>query len=161
MNEPSLPSPARILVVGTGHPRQGDDGLGWHAARMLARSFPEDVVHLLVDDRLRPELAQELVGCSLVVFVRARKGKRPGTIRCERVEAGEGPSPADAGDLSPSQILLLARETFRAEPEAWSVTVAGVLWGQGEELSPIVRVALPELQARVGALVAGRRDVPA
>jgi hydrogenase maturation protease len=137
------------LVLGVGNPLQGDDGLGIRAVQMLAeRDIPPGVT---VEDAGTPGLglAAWLDGWSSVILVDAvHMGETPGNWR--RFGLGEirlivensplslhepglssGLALAQALDVLPEDILL-----YGVEPEVLD---------NGQELSPTIKRALPEL----------------
>ena len=62
---------AGVLVVGYGNPLRSDDGIGWHAARLLATDPRLDRARVLTRHQLAPELAEDVSRASLVVLVDA------------------------------------------------------------------------------------------
>src|SRR5688500_920322 len=71
------PSP---LVIGYGNPLRGDDGFGWQIAQQLAGLLIDESVTVLAVQQLTPELAEAVGRASLVMFVDAHAGGRPGQL---------------------------------------------------------------------------------
>ena len=69
---------AGVLVVGYGNPLCGDDGVGWHAAGLLASDPRLDGVRVVTHHQLAPELATDVSRASLVVLVDASTDGDPG-----------------------------------------------------------------------------------
>ena len=62
---------AGVLVVGYGNPLRSDDGIGWHAADLLATDPRLAGAQVLTHHQLAPELAEDISRASLVVLVSA------------------------------------------------------------------------------------------
>jgi hydrogenase maturation protease len=77
-----------------------------------------------------------------VVFVDARRDGTPGEVRCEEIAPGAGSNPL-AHSLSPQALLLYSQQLYGRAPRAVVVSIAGERFAMGEELSPVVRRALP------------------
>ena len=55
---------AGVLVVGYGNSLRGDDGIGWHAARLLTDDPRLTGARVLTHHQLAPELAEALYGAT-------------------------------------------------------------------------------------------------
>ena len=77
-----------------------------------------------------------------VVFIDARRDGTPGEVRCEEVVPSAGSNPL-AHSLSPQALLLYSQQLYGRAPQAVVLSIAGERFGMGEELSPVVRRALP------------------
>jgi hydrogenase maturation protease len=160
--------PARVLVIGYGNALRTDDGVGWHAARLLAADPRLDGVVVLARHQLAPELALEMSAATLVILVDASTATPPGTVTGRRLaepggvdgEPGPGGSPAGPGASShhvdPELLLALARELYGTAPEVVVVSVGVAEMGPGESLTPPVAAALPAVADTVARLVAER-----
>jgi hydrogenase maturation protease len=158
--------PARVLVIGYGNALRTDDGVGWHAGRLLAADPRLAGVIVLARHQLAPELALEMSAATLVILVDASTAAPPGTVTVRRlarpggVSGGPGPggSPASPGASShhvdPELLLLLARELYGAAPEVVVVGIGVAEMGPGESLTPAVAAALPAVADTVAQLVA-------
>jgi len=140
------------LVIGYGDSLRSDDGVGPRVAELLA---PADNVAVLVRSQLLPDLAADLEGRDVVVFVDAGAGLEPGAVSARRVTPSET---LDAAGLthhcSPGALLRLADRLYGARPRAFLVTVGAASFELGEELSPPVAAALAEAAAEVRRLIA-------
>ncbi|MBI5685258.1 MAG: hydrogenase maturation protease [Verrucomicrobia bacterium] len=145
---------AKALIIGYGNPLRGDDGLGWHAARLLADVAAAHDAEVLTCHQLMPELAQPISEAQTVVFVDAASEGPLGRLDWRRVEARAGQA-AFAHHVSPESLLGMARELYGRCPKAFVVSVVGETFACGEELSPTVQAALPALVKRVDDLLAG------
>jgi hydrogenase maturation protease len=163
---PRPDGPARALVIGYGNALRTDDGVGWHAARLLAADPRLAGVIVLARHQLAPELALEMSAATLVILVDASTAAPPGTVTVRRlagpggVAGGPGPggsaaSPgASSHHVDPELLLALARELYGAAPEVVVVSVGVAEMGPGESLTPAVTAALPAVADTVAQLVA-------
>jgi Ni,Fe-hydrogenase maturation factor len=123
------------LIVGYGNPLRGDDGLGQAVARAFAGEAAIDGVEALACHQLAPELAE-----------------RFGAISVVALQAGPA-RPARLGHhFEPSELLGMAQRLYERSPEAYLVTVGAGSFELGEELSPPVARALPEVIVTVRRL---------
>ena len=70
-----------LLVIGYGNALRTDDGVGWHAARLLAGDPRLADVVVVAEHQLAPELAFDLSLASLVVLLDASTETPAGTVR--------------------------------------------------------------------------------
>ncbi len=147
----------RVLIIAYGNPLRSDDGVAWHAAEALRQEFSPAEVEIACLHQLAPELAETVSWFPCVIFVDAASPPEghPGEIR---VEKPGGKDSAESGGpffhaLSPHAVVRLAEKLYGAKPRAFSVAMAGQNFDHGESLSPAVASALPDLVARIEALV--------
>ena len=157
--------PGRVLVIGYGNALRTDDGVGWHAARLLAGDPRLAGAVVVAEQQLAPELALDMSAATLVVLVDATTTTKPGTVTVrqlaapgeESAGAGSGASGTGPGATShhvdPGLLLALARELYGAAPEAVEVSVGVADVGPGETLTPLVAAALPAVADAVARLV--------
>jgi hydrogenase maturation protease len=146
---------AGTLLIGYGNPLRSDDAFGWRAAEQIAARHPRGDIEVQMFHQLGPELAQSLSEADLVIFLDASCEGTPGRLSCERVE----PSDASSGfthHVKPGGLLAMAKHLFGRSPRAYIVSVAGASFACGENLSPAVQQALPEVEKLVAGLIAGR-----
>lgn len=137
--------PESILVIAWGNPLREDDGVAWHVLEGLRRLRPRPglpALHLRHAHQLTPEMAECVSRAVGVVFVDARRDTRPGEVRCESISPAAGSTPL-AHSLSPQSLLMFAGSLFGRAPQAAVVSIGGERFGMGEEISPIVRRAVP------------------
>jgi hydrogenase maturation protease len=159
-----------VLVVGYGNALRSDDGVGVHAAGLLARDPRLAWAEVVALHQLAPELALSLSEVSLAVFVDAATDVAPGEIAVRWVAKPTGgpraePSPPDpVAEPGPSshhvgveELVALARELYGAAPETVTVRVGVADLELGEALSPLVAGALPSVVDTVAELVAAHR----
>ena len=149
----------RVLIIAYGNPLRSDDGVAWRAAEVLREKFPPAEIEIACLHQLAPELAETVSRFSCVIFVDAASSPEgiPGEIRVEELGSK---NPADSASyfshaLSPHAVVRLAETLYRAKPRAFAVAVAGKKYDHGEELSPAVASALPQIVTRIEALVRG------
>ena len=136
----------RVLGVGSPH---GDDAAGWRVVEMLRRRPGLSAQLAIVEP---PQLLDHLQGCRRLILVDAcRADRTPGTLirlqwpdellRSQRRQSSHGLDVGDALALAetlgwlPPQVVFWGVEVSRCQP--------------GEDLSPEVRLALPELERRI------------
>ena len=76
---------AGVLIVGYGNPLRSDDGIGWHAAGLLATDPRLDGARVLARHQLAPELAEDVSRASLVVLVDAAADGDPGSVSVRQI----------------------------------------------------------------------------
>ncbi len=147
----------KVLILGWGNPLRGDDSVGWKAAERLAGSLEGCEATVRVSHQLLPEFAEEISRSDLVIFIDAAcDNDSSGKVRFKRVEPRRSESGAFSHQLDPPALLAMAESLYGAHPEAYFFTVAGQSFGYGEELSPEVQSAMPELIEQIRA-VCGRK----
>jgi hydrogenase maturation protease len=150
--------PPRVLVIGYGNALRTDDGVGWHAARLLAGDPRLAAVVVVAEHQLTPELAFDLSLASLVILLDASTETPAGTVTVRSVAgpgaAGGAPPGASSHHVDPEILLALARQLYGRAPEAIVVSVGVTEMGLGESLTPVVEAALPAVADIVAQLVA-------
>lgn len=137
------------LIIGVGNPLRGDDGVGPAVARAAGVAPGEATV--LTPHQLLPEMAGQVAGASLVLFVDAATDLPPGGIRCRRIH---GTTVVSAGHLLPPDALLgLGLAVFAREPDAWLIEVGARSFDHGDLLSPAVARAVPGAAVRLRSLL--------
>jgi hydrogenase maturation protease len=144
------------LVVGYGNALRGDDGLGWHAAALLARDPRLAGAEVLARHQLTPELAEDVSRAALVVLVDARAGGAPGGLTVERVAPAGPAGPAWSHRLDPPSLVGLAVALYGTAPPVYLVSAAVATCEAGERLSPALELALPRVVDTVAGIVAER-----
>lgn len=150
---------ARPLVVGYGNSLRRDDGVGWHAAALLAADPRLAGCEVRQEFQLLPELAADVADASLLVLVDAAVDTEApaGTVRVGPVEPpGRRTEGFSSHHLTPQALLGLAAELYGGCPPAVLVEVAAGDVGEGDRPSLAVAEALPEVIEAVVAIVDGR-----
>jgi len=168
-----------VLVVGYGNTLRSDDGVGWHAAALLAddpRLAGDPGVEVVACHQLTPELALDMSRASLVILVDAEAdpGAPPGAITIRPLEpagpdaavggSGWAGGPGRAGEpgasshhVGPAELLAVCRELYGASPDVIVIGVGTLTMDLGESLSTPVAAALPAVADAVAELVAAHR----
>jgi hydrogenase maturation protease len=148
------PPGSGVLVIGYGNPLRGDDGLGMHAARLLADDPRLLGARVIERHQLTPELAADFSEAALVVLVDANVVDEAGAVSVRRLEAATGSGPGSSHHTDPADLAALARELWGASPAVFLVSVGAASLEMGETLSATIRRALPAVVEAVVAIVA-------
>jgi hydrogenase maturation protease len=143
------------IVIGYGNSLRSDDGIGWHAAARLAGDARLGGAVVLQRHQLTPELALDVSGASLVVFVDAVDGDEAGSITVRRLDPPAAAGSAWSHHLEPTSLLALARDLYGTSPPAFVVSVGTATLDVGDRLSPPVERALAGVVDAVVGIVAG------
>jgi hydrogenase maturation protease len=143
----------RPLVIGYGNPLREDDGLGLRAAQMIQDRLPPGAVRVLTSRQLTPELAADVAGSSLVIFLDAESGTSPGLVTTRPLHAKRDASPSWTHTGSPAALLALSEALSGSAPPSFLVT--GVIGGLGwsEHLSSIGNETAHKMCAAAVALL--------
>lgn len=145
-----------VLVVGYGNALRMDDGLGWHAAELLAEDPRLDGAAVLARHQLTPELALDFSRATLVVLVDASHGPPPGTFTIERVERAGRTGTTWSHHLDPASLVALGHELYGRTPDVYLVSVGAASLEMGDQLSPLLEAVLPRVVDAVAELVVSR-----
>ena len=122
---------SRPLIIGFGNPLREDDGLGWRVAELLRAD--SDGIDILQCQQLTPELAEDVVKASLVIFLDAALDQEPGSVSCELVSPDR--TRIWTHHLSPAQLMGLAGELADVLPAAYLVSGGARSTGWSETLA--------------------------
>ena len=150
-------SGAGVLVVGYGNPLRGDDGIGWHAARLLATDPRLADARVLARHQLVPELAVDVSRASLVVLVDAAAEGDPGSVRVRTVEPRPAAPITWSHHVDPQTLAGLAEALYGASPQIVLVSVSAGSFAEGDGLSSTLERALPEVVKVVAGVVTGQQ----
>ncbi len=130
------PPASTLLVIGYGNTLRGDDGCGWRVAEEVERwELPH--VRVMTVHQLTPELAADIAAADTAIFVDARVGATNGRAELEHLTANPAAGvPAFGHAYSPCALLALAAALYGSAPRSSLITVPGVSFDFGEELSP-------------------------
>ena len=126
---------AGVLVIGYGNPLRGDDGVGWHAAGLLATDPRLDGAQVLTRHQLAPELAADISRASLVVLVDAAADGDPGSVSVRQIEPRPATPTTWSHHLDPETLAGLAEALYGAVPPIVLVSVAAGSFAEGDGLS--------------------------
>jgi hydrogenase maturation protease len=145
-----------VLVVGYGNSLRTDDGVGWHAARLLAGDPRLAGARVMAQHQLLPELAVDVSRASLVVLVDAAADGDPGAVSVRRVQQRRTETATWSHHLDAESLAGLAKDLYGAVPPIVLVSVAAGSFAEGDRLSGALERALPEVVEVVADVVAGR-----
>lgn len=144
---------AGVLIVGYGNPLRSDDGIGWHAAGLLATDPRLDGARVLARHQLVPELAADVSRASLVVLVDAAAEGDPGSVAVRRI-GSPPPTPITwSHHLTPDTLAGLADSLYGAVPPIVLVSVAAGSFAESDRLSGDLERALPEIADAIADVV--------
>jgi hydrogenase maturation protease len=148
---------AGVLVVGYGNSLRSDDGIGWHAAGLLAGDPRLAGARVLAQHQLVPELAADVTQASLVVLVDATVEGDPGSLSFRQVQP-RPPTPTTwSHHLDPETLAGLAEALYGFVPPIVLVSVAAGSLAEGDRLSDALERALLEVVEVVADVVIGHR----
>jgi hydrogenase maturation protease len=139
-----------ILIIGYGNILRGDDAVGLHAARELKKHFhAEPDVEVITCHQLTPEMADDISGSELVIFLDAADGGEPGTVRCKHIVPADVPG-GWTHHLNPKSLVSAAEQLYGEVPHAICLTLEGWSFELSNRLSNDAQSRLPEFirQAR-------------
>lgn len=140
---------ARTLVIGYGNADRQDDGAGWHILKNMAERLGQavsedpgeaveihtDLVDLLFDLQLYPELAETVSHYERICFVDAHTSEIPEPISWVELEPVYEKSPL-THHMSPKTVLSIAATIYDSHPEAVLLSIRGYRFQFDRELSP-------------------------
>jgi len=142
--------------MGVGNVLMGDEGVGVHAVRLLERRAWPAGVSLLDGGTGGFHLLSHVGGCDVLVMVDATLDSRPpGTVSViEPRYASDFPKALSAHDIGLKDLVDSAA-MLEMLPKILLITVSvAELQPMQMTLSPEVEASLPQVEARVAALVA-------
>ena len=139
---------AKTLIIGYGNADRQDDGVGWHIlkniAERLGRSVPSDpgeaieiktdLVDLLFDLQIYPELAETISHYDRVCFVDAHTSDIPEMISWVELDPEYEKSPL-THHMSPKTLLSISSTVYDRHPAAVLLSVRGYYFQFERELS--------------------------
>jgi hydrogenase maturation protease len=143
-----------VLLVGYGNALRTDDGLGWHAAGLLAGDPRLAGATVLQCHQLMPELALDISAAALVVLVDASHTLPAGRFTVTQVERADDAGTTWSHQLSPPSLVALAHELYGRAAEVFLVSAGVESLELGDRLSPVVAAELPRVVDAVADLVA-------
>ena len=155
----------KLLVLGIGNTLLIDEGVGIFAMRELeARYGPREDMEFLDGGTLSFTLAVPIAECdALLVIDAAELEAAPGSVRCFEGEemdrflgASRKSSVHEVGLLDLMSISLLSGR-WPQRRALIGIQPAVIAWG--EELSPSVAAALPEVIAKADDIIMGFREL--
>ena len=137
------------LVIGYGNDLRSDDGAGrWVADRLEARALPGVDVRSVA--QLTPELALDLAGRALVVFVDADVGVSE--VSVEPVQAA-APAPVMTHHSDPASLMAMVPAVGQPPKRAHVVSIPASNLDLGLAMTPSTLAAAEQVVERVVELV--------
>jgi hydrogenase maturation protease len=133
----------RVLILGYGNALRADDGFGRQAAERLVALVADPDIDIRAIHQLTPELAEPLSRAGRAIFIDAAREGAPGELRQQRIEPA--PCGAFTHHLTPSALLVLARDLYGHAPPAVLFTAAGASFRYGQILSETMEAALGQV----------------
>lgn len=146
-----------ILIIAYGNILRGDDAAGLHAARELERQFHDDPeIGIIACQQLLPEMADDISGSELVIFLDASCGEEPGTVQCKYITPANAPA-GSMHNLDPESLVSAAEQLYGEAPQAICVTLAGWSFETSNRLSRNAQLRLPELIRQTREIITTHR----
>jgi hydrogenase maturation protease len=145
-----------VLVVGYGNSLRTDDGVGWHAAGLLATDPRLEGAQVLARHQLTPELAADISQASLVVLVDAATAGDPGSVSVRQIRPRPATPTTWSHHLDPETMAGLAETLYGAVPPIVLVSAAASSFAEGDRLSDTLQRALPEVVEVVAGVITGQ-----
>ncbi|HZD79453.1 MAG TPA: hydrogenase maturation protease [Actinomycetota bacterium] len=144
---------ARILVIGAGDTRRGDEGAGVVAAERLRDVAPVGI-EVIAPGRISPETLAELEGVSHVLVLDAIDvGRRPGSIAAFETNSLSPCGSKVISAFGVADLFAAVGQTSDAPEEAIVLAIQPGATAPFTALSRPVRDAIPEMvQAALGVL---------
>jgi hydrogenase maturation protease len=143
-----------ILVIGYGNAHRTDDAAGYRAALDYRDAHPDGPARVLASELLKPPAVEAMAQADLVIFLDASNPQgEPGAVAVEKLVPDESANGVFAPPLTPARALAACRVVYQRTPPTWRISVRGENYGFGARLSAPVAAALPEMLARLDALV--------
>lgn len=140
-----------VMVIGYGNDLRSDDGVGQRIADAIA-VWNLPTVKTLAVHQLTPELATTLANVEMVIFVDACLSDASSQVEVQPLS----PSAASltSGHMGDGRSLLaLTQALYGHYPKAWLVTVPGVNFEVGENLSSTAEAGMAIAQTKIIAFL--------
>ncbi len=150
---------AGVLIIGYGNTLRSDDGLGWHVVARLADDPRISGAELVARHQLSPELAVDVVRATLVILIDAAVDVEPGVVAVRQLAVGPAPDATlMSHHVDPASLVALAAELYSAAPAVYLVSMGAASLEVGDQLTPEVERAIPELlEAVIGIALQHQR----
>lgn len=148
-----MPQSAVTLIIGYGSDLRGDDVAGRRVAE-AAGEWGLPGVRAISIHQLNPELAEEMAAAERVIFVDARAGAAADDAAEVRQIGPAEPTSSLGHTADPRSLLALAQAVFGRCPAAWLVTIPGVEFELGENVSATAARGIAQALAEIRKLIA-------
>jgi hydrogenase maturation protease len=130
-----MDSKKKIRVIGYGNPTRRDDRVGWYVVEQLQKKLGyESPVELQTVHQLEIELADEISGDDLVIFVDTHVSEEEDWKRITHLEPGYEMGVV-THHLTPATLIGLTKALYQKEPQGVLFSVKGTDFNFGEKLS--------------------------
>ena len=148
-------------MIGYGNLLREDDGVGWRVVQEIEngqivgdlQSLVNCQLSMIATHQLLPELAEDVSGAELVIFVDASVAGEPGEVMVREITPIAQEMGAFTHHFDPAGLLGYARDLYGRFPPAYLVTITAVKLGYGEGLSPTIEASLPDILHQIEALI--------
>jgi hydrogenase maturation protease len=148
----NIAPPHPALLLACGNSLRQDDGVGLRIAEAAEQLFPASRLRIVAAQQFTPEMAAELAGTELAIFVDACAADEPGAIRVYPVAARQ--EACETHRLDPAALLAMAQSVCGHAPaRAFALTIGAGHFGYSEEISGPLRQAVPRVVRLLGNLV--------
>lgn len=143
------------LIIGYGNPLRGDDAAGPALATQLRDQLAADRARILVVHQLTPELVLELVKPEIagVLFLDAKR-LQGNDLKLVPLTAELDPNASCGHQVSPQLLLGCAEHLYSCQRPGWLLTLRGVDFAFGEELSATATASLAKAVERCNSFLA-------
>lgn len=147
------------IVIGYGNELRRDDAAGLTVVSSLESRIKPDSCRLVATTQLTPELAFDLADMDEAIFIDATPIGIPGKTVWTPIHVEDYSNPVTGHEGSPGHLLDLTRSAFGRAPRAFLITICGVDFGYGEDLTPVVQKSVDALVEELTILVETNRPV--
>jgi hydrogenase maturation protease len=143
-----------VWLLVCGERMREDDGAAEAAVELLPDDV-RDLVRIEIVGLMSVEALLDVPEGSRLVVADAASGIEPGRVVTLPLAAvaRDGAVPATTHVMPPDQVIALATELGGTAPRGVFVGIGGAEFGFGDELSPVVRAALPEYVAALSEAI--------
>jgi hydrogenase maturation protease len=124
-----------ILLIGYGNELRSDDAVGQRVSDLIASCKLTNLCTLCIR-QLTPELADLLAKFDVAIFVDVYPATMEQNVQVCPIELADN-SVTMGHSSNPSYLLALTKTLYGRSPQGWWVTVPGVNFEFGENLSPL------------------------
>lgn len=148
-----------ILVIGYGNTLRQDDGAGHLLAEAIFAGCQQRQLdsRLIKTHQLVPELAADIAQpkVTAVIFADVRAEASPPAQKDISIELLQptGSDQSSGHHVAPGTLLLYAQALYGHQPPGWLVTVPGINFDHGEELSAVTLTALEAVPQAIKPLM--------
>ena len=128
----------RVLIYGYGNPGRSDDGLGNAFVELASEWILKEGIRNIDTDsnyQLNIEDAELIHHYDIVIFVDASCENEFDGFQFSRLQPASDSKQISTHSVTPSFVLHLSEEIYKAQPEAYLLRIKGYQWEFIEQLS--------------------------